>query len=380
MQNEMLEKLHVGHQGIVKTKSRARDILFWNGMGKDIENLVFSCETCAKQQAANPKEPMIPSEIPCRAWSKIGMDLFELSGTHYLLTVDYLSKWPEIARLESLTSRCVITHVKSMFSRYGIPDVIISDNGPQFSSSEFKDFVSSYQITHSTTSPYHAQANGQTERMVQTVKRLITKSKDPYLALLEYRNTKIDGVDMSPAQLFLGRRLKYIVPTALPLLESTMKDNVVTKLKQRQQKQQEHFNRHALKKPLKSLKPGDNVMMTSATGQWTHGHVKDLHSTPRSYVIQSRGKCYRRNRKFLRPIRVSDNFEHAYRSENIPIPSFLSVGVPKPEIKPELSPPKSSATASCVMSPNPIKSPGTSPPKCVTRSGRHVRIPLRFQE
>jgi hypothetical protein len=85
----MLEKLHVGHQGIVKTKSRARDILFWSGMGKDIENLVCSCETCAKQQVANPKEPMIPSEIPSRVWSKIGMDLFELSGT---LTVDYLSK------------------------------------------------------------------------------------------------------------------------------------------------------------------------------------------------------------------------------------------------------------------------------------------------
>jgi hypothetical protein len=95
-------------------------------MGKDIENLVSSCETCAKQQAANPKEPMIPSEVLSRAWSKIGMDLFELSGTHYLLTVDYLSKWPEIARLESLTSRCVITHVKSMFSRYGIPDVRMS--------------------------------------------------------------------------------------------------------------------------------------------------------------------------------------------------------------------------------------------------------------
>jgi hypothetical protein len=214
--------------------------------------------------------------------------------------------------------------------------------------------------------------------MVQTVKRLITKSKDPYLALLEYRNAKIDGVDMLPAQLFLGRRLNSIIPTALPLLESTMKDNVVTKLKQRQQKQQENFNRDALKKPLKSLKPGDNVMMTNATGQWTHGHVKDLHSTPRSYVIQSRGKCYRRNRKYLRPTRISDDVKYAYRSENIPIPTFPSVGVPKPEINLELSPPKSSATTSSVMS---TKSPATSPLlKCVTRTGLHVRIPLRFQE
>jgi ABC-type multidrug transport system fused ATPase/permease subunit len=80
------------------------------------------------------------------------------------------------------------------------------------------------------------------------VKRLITKSKDPYIALLKYLNTKIDGVDISSAQLFLRRRLKSLVPIAFPLLESTIKDNAVTKLKQRQQKQQENFNRHALKK------------------------------------------------------------------------------------------------------------------------------------
>ncbi|XP_061177466.1 uncharacterized protein K02A2.6-like [Saccostrea echinata] len=153
MQNEMLEKLHIEHQGIVKTKNRERDILFWNDMGKDIENLVSARATCAKYQAANPKEPMIPSELPSRPWSKIGMDLFKLCGNHYLLVVDYLSKWPELAKLESLTSKCVITHVKSMISKYGVPDIIISDNGPQFVSYEFKEFVKSYYITHTTTSP-----------------------------------------------------------------------------------------------------------------------------------------------------------------------------------------------------------------------------------
>lgn len=90
-------------------------------------------------------------------------------------------------------------------------------------------------ITHSTTSPYHAQSNTQTERMVQTLKRLINKSQDPYLLLLRYRNTSIDGIDMYPAQLFLGRRLRSILPTIVPLLKSCVYNNTLVKMKCRQE-------------------------------------------------------------------------------------------------------------------------------------------------
>ncbi|XP_062572464.1 uncharacterized protein K02A2.6-like [Saccostrea cucullata] len=377
MQNEMLEKLHIGHQGIVKTKNRARDILLWNGMGKDIENLVSACATCAKYQAANPKEPMIPSELPSRPWSKIGMDLFELSGNHYLLVVDYLSKWPELAKLESLTSKCMITHLKSMISKYGIPDIMISDNGPQFSSYEFKEFVKSYYITHTTTSPYHAQSNGQTERMIQTMKRLITKSQDPYFALLEYRNTKIDCIDMSPAQLFLGRRLKSILPTAVPLLKSWVDDNTLVKMKCRQEKQEENFNRHAKKEPLKPLKAGDSVMMQSQSGQWTSGFVKDLHPTKRSYVIDSNGRCYRRNRKFLRPTRVQNN---SVSRDDVPAYTDVTLGTKTNQSTNDTS-------AASDVQPNTVTEtarsdvePPAENPAHFTRNGRCVKLPMRYRE
>lgn len=163
---------------------------------------------------------MVAAEIPTRPWSKIGMDLFEFKGEHYLLTVDYFSKWPDIAKLETLTSKCVISHVKSEMAKYGIPDIVISDNGPQFASAKFEKFAKEYRFQHTTTSPYFPQANGQTQRMVQTIKRLLKKSKDPYMALLEYRNTQIDEIGLSPAQMFLGRRLKTTIPTTLPLLKS----------------------------------------------------------------------------------------------------------------------------------------------------------------
>ena len=88
----MLDIIHSSHLGIVKCKSRAREVLFWPSMNSDIEEKVSKCTTCALHQPQNPKEPLIPSEIPDRPWSKIGVDLFELKGQHYLISVDYFSK------------------------------------------------------------------------------------------------------------------------------------------------------------------------------------------------------------------------------------------------------------------------------------------------
>lgn len=132
MQNEILEKLHIGQQGIVKTKIRARDILFWNGMGKDIKNLVSACATCAKYQANNPKELLIPSKLPSRPWSEIGMDMLEFRVNHFLLVVDYLSKWPELAKLESLTCKCK-TRFPNMESQTSL--LVIMDHSSAITSS-----------------------------------------------------------------------------------------------------------------------------------------------------------------------------------------------------------------------------------------------------
>ena len=101
--------------------------------------------------------------------TKVGADLFEFNNQHYLLIVDYFSKWPKISKLDNLSAKNVISYMKSQISRYGIPDELISDNGPQFACEEFAQFMKDYDIKHTTSSPYHPQANGQAERTVQTV-------------------------------------------------------------------------------------------------------------------------------------------------------------------------------------------------------------------
>ena len=181
-------------------------------MSSQIQDTVSACGTCNMYQRKNQMEPLIPHSIPDHPWSKVRV---ELRGKHYLVIGDYYSGFVEI---DLLTAKQVITHCKSQFSHHGIQisDVLISDNGPQFSNHEFQQFTKCYQINHHTSSPYHPQSNSMVEKAVQTVKRLIKKAThdgdDPYLALLEYHNTPWSDTLGSPVQRLMGidkQKLSY---------------------------------------------------------------------------------------------------------------------------------------------------------------------------
>ena len=99
-----------------------------------------------------------------------------------------------------------------MFSRHGIPALLVSDNGPQFISREMQEFAEHYSFTHNTSSPHYHQSNGMAERTVRTVKQLLRDTPDPYLALLSYRSTPLPWCDKSPSELLMGRRVRTDVP------------------------------------------------------------------------------------------------------------------------------------------------------------------------
>ena len=158
---------------------------------------------------------MIPAVLPECPWQKLGSDLFELQGKHYLLLVDYFSRYVEIIKLTTTTSSAVISGMKSVFSRYGIPELLISDNGPQCVSKEFEEFAEKYNFKHTTSSPHFPQSNGQAERTIQIVKRLLSRSDDPFLTLLTYRATPLPWCGYSPAQLLMGRNIRTNIPQAM---------------------------------------------------------------------------------------------------------------------------------------------------------------------
>lgn len=142
MQQKMVDIVHESHLGIVNR--RAREYMYWPGMAAQIEDKVSKCHICAEVQIHYPKELLICVELPDRPWSKIASDIFVYQQDHYLLIVDYYSKWFKIMMLKNLSSLQVINSLKSIFSKYGIPNELISDNGPQYESAEFRDFAKEY--------------------------------------------------------------------------------------------------------------------------------------------------------------------------------------------------------------------------------------------
>ena len=299
LRSEMLSRIHESHLGINKCKQRARELLFWPGMSTQIEELVARCEMCATHRPINSREPMIVSESPSRPWEMVGCDLFEFRGNYYLVCVDYYSKWPEIARLDDLSSKTTVTHLKSMFARYGIPDVVRSDNGPQFASQVFEDFQKSYGFKHLTSSPRFPQSNGKAERAVQTVKNLLKKAQDPYKALLDYRSTPLEGIGFSPSQLLMSRRLKTTLPVKKSLLLSENATQVKNALDKCKLTQKQNYDRWCSQE-LPPLKIGQKVRLQKDK-VWVPATVVSKHKTPRSYIITDHsGSIYRRNRRHLR--------------------------------------------------------------------------------
>ena len=137
LRQDILQQLHEGHEGITKTKALASTCVWWPYISSHIETMVNKCATCAIHRPER-REPLLPSSFPDRPWSRLAMDLFELRGKTYLIIVNYFSRWIELRLLEKLNSKITITQIKSVFATYGIPDMIISDNGPSLSAGNSK--------------------------------------------------------------------------------------------------------------------------------------------------------------------------------------------------------------------------------------------------
>lgn len=195
----MLKLIHVGHIGIAKCRNRAKEVMFWPNKHGQIEEMVSNCPTCLQFCISNaPKELMISHEFPEFRWQVVAADLFQINAEHYLLVLDYHSRYFELEKMSSTTCREVIIRMKAIFTRFGIPEKVVSDNGPPLNEAEFSLFSEEWEFHHVTTSPLYPKENGLVERLVQTAKHLLKKantgSHPPYLSLLEYRNTQIDGL------------------------------------------------------------------------------------------------------------------------------------------------------------------------------------------
>ena len=155
-------------------------------------------------------------ELPIHPWTKLATDIFHFEGESYMLLVDYTSHFPIVCKLNSMTSQHVINHFKLIFSEYGWPDTLVSDNGPCYASEAFTKIMQEYNVNHITGSPHYPQSNGLVEKFVQIVKNLFHKAReegaDLFKALMIYRNTLLASNLQSPMQMFQSRTVRSQLP------------------------------------------------------------------------------------------------------------------------------------------------------------------------
>ncbi|CAA9994686.1 unnamed protein product, partial [Nesidiocoris tenuis] len=307
---EVLIQLHKSHQGIEKTKRRARQTVFWPAISSDIQNIVEACKLCQELRPSIQKEPLMNDPLPDRPFVDVSMDLFSTGGKNFMVYVDRLSGWPIIVQFGTRcpNSAAVINSLRRIFSDTGIPIRIRCDGGPQFSSLEFKEFLRKWKINMSPSSPHFPQSNGHAEAAVKVMKSLILKctkngvldEEEYHAGLLEFRNTPT-STGYSPSQLLTGRPLRSLVPAHRRSFSRNWLDaaNQIDRDHQRNLVA-EQFNKNA--KNLNPLDVGTNVRIQNpSTKKWDMTGIIVDRGEYRKYTIKCpSGRVLIRNRRFLK--------------------------------------------------------------------------------
>ncbi|GAA47926.1 hypothetical protein CLF_100974 [Clonorchis sinensis] len=276
LENDVLKQFHFGHPGINRMKALTRSYVYWPNMDKQLEELVRMCSKCQLSAKSPRKTELCSWPVPETPWSRLHVDFAgPINGQQYLILVDAYSKWPEVFNMDHITACATISKLKHVFSRFGVPNIIVSDNGSAFTSAKFSDFCQENSIQHVRSPPFHPQSNGQVERFVDTFKRALLKLKGegttPEIIetfLLSYRATPNVNAPhgKSPAEVLMNRKIRLPVDVIRPTPHSPTGRNINMEVQ---------FNRHhgAVSN---IFIPGQSVLAKDYRGgaeKWTQGII-----------------------------------------------------------------------------------------------------------
>lgn len=297
MCEEIVQRLHVGHQGIERTMRRAKDSVWWPRLRRDVEHYAKNCRECIKNSLMK-RQPLRVTPLPSGPWKRVATDLFNFRGRDYVLVIDFYSRWIEVMELRDQTTESVIKRLQNIFARWGFPVELVSDNGPCYGSEEFKEWLQRKGTRHITSSPRYPQSNGMAERAVRTVKESWTKENDKNMALLIYRNTPLES-GSSPAQLLIGRSLRTNLPRVEKSGDSDFEERDI-RLKSRMKR---NYDRGHKVKELPELKEGDRVWIkTSGDDPGIEGKILLKCRDRDSYWVETDRRTVRRTRIHLRKL------------------------------------------------------------------------------
>uniref|UniRef100_A0A8C6X3W4 Gypsy retrotransposon integrase-like protein 1 n=1 Tax=Naja naja TaxID=35670 RepID=A0A8C6X3W4_NAJNA len=288
LRSRILDLLCEGHPGINRMKALARSYVWWPGLDEAVTNKVQHCSTCQLSRPSPPATCPGEWEDTNTPWSRLHIDLAGPFQGKNLVLVDSFSKWVELVVLKNTTSESVCLALDSIFASHGFPDTLVSDNGPQFTSSPFELFLAHRGIRHALISPFHPASNGLAERAVRSAKEALGRLGEgdwpTWIAryLLAQHTTPSTATNLSPAELLMGRKLRITLDCLHP--------------------------RYTPRAPLDSSSkirvfcPGDPVYSRNYSGAplWVPGWVEQQ-TGPKSYRIRlGDGRLWRRHVDQLR--------------------------------------------------------------------------------
>nr|CAI5835249.1 unnamed protein product [Callosobruchus analis] len=227
LQSRVLKELHSAHFGVTKMKALARSYCWWPGISHDLEIVAKNCTDCNKIKNNPPKVLLHQWETPQQPFDRIHIDFAgPFRNQYYLILVDTYTRWPEIHIVKDISTKTTITTLRRIFATYGIPRILVSDNGSSFVSYDFKRFLQENGIIHKLSAPYHPATNGMAERCVQTFKQSLRALKGDNISkqldkfLLHYRVTQHCITGVSPAFLMFGRDIRTRLDFLKPQIKS----------------------------------------------------------------------------------------------------------------------------------------------------------------
>jgi len=228
---QILSELHAGHLGIVRMKTLARSYVWWPKLDSQLEETARQCQACL-QTRNMPSSTIHQWERPTGPWQRVHVDfLGPVYGHMLLVAVCAYSKWPEVVVMkEGTTAAQTIEALQKIFAAWGLPTHLHSDNGVQFVSKEFQQFVKTNGIHHTTSAIYHPNSNGQAERFVAIVKRALKAMKSDGTSLetkiarflITYRTSVNSSTGEIPSVLMTGRRLRTRLDLVRPMKQNYM--------------------------------------------------------------------------------------------------------------------------------------------------------------
>ena len=217
----VLYQLHQFHQGITMSQLLTYGSFFWSSINKAIKEVVCQGETCSQFQSQKAAVPLTPTPTPSHPWQMCATDIFMLEWVDHLVVGDFYSKMIFIWCIPPGQSNAnkVVLLLKEMFAEHGIPEVLHSDNGPQYESAQFTKFCISWGITYETSGLHYPQSNGFAKACIKSIKHALQQAKysgaNPHLALLALRTIPIDTKLPSPAELLYQCWLRTTIPAMI---------------------------------------------------------------------------------------------------------------------------------------------------------------------